>query len=243
MLSLAPMQLSLATPAPRSLAPARCVAPIMGFGPSPKELSTDPPIVETLRICKAEQAVRFARLQMGGVEMMQALPGKGPFGYFDPLFLAPESADEVLMWREAELTHCRVAMMAALGFGVQELFHPIFGVEAGVDGPVVRQLDQVLSTENGQLGGSILLMAIFFSEIRRARVGWVEPEIEIRTLRKGYVPGDIGFDPLNYKAKLDETGYLAMQNKELNNGRLAMIGVAGMTAQELVTDAPIFAAA
>ena len=31
-----------------------------------------------------------------------------------------------------------------------------------------------------------------------------------------------------------------MQDKELNNGRLAMIAVAGMTAQELVTGATLF---
>ena len=111
------------------------------------------------------------------------------------------------------------------------------------------QLDQVLTTSWGQLGGSCLLMAIFFSEIQRARVGWVEPELTwqgdkppaYRALRSGYTPGAIGFDPLGYTAKLDETAMYAMQNKELNNGRLAMIGVAGMTGQELVSNQQLFA--
>ena len=59
------------------------------------------------------------------------------------------------------------------------------------------------------------------------------------TLREGYLPGDVGFDPLGMKPK-DEAGLLAMQDKELNNGRLAMIAVAGMTAQELVTGTTLF---
>ena len=119
---------------------------------------------------------------------------------------------------------------------MQEKFHPIFSY---ANGPVIRQLDQVLSTELGQLGGSILLMAIFFSEIWRARVGWVEPEVEMRSLRENYSPGDLGFDPMGLKPK-DEAGLKTMQTKELNNGRLAMIAIAGMTVQELVTDQKLF---
>merc|ERR1719453_3027203 len=130
-------------------------------------------------------------------------------------------------------------MMAAMGYLVQEQFHPIFPTASNVDGPVIRQLDQVLSFENGQLGGSILLMAIFFSEIYRARTGWVEPEVEMRSLRESYSPGSLNFDPLGLMPK-DEAGMKAMQEKELRNGRLAMIAIAGMTVQELVTGQQAF---
>ena len=141
-----------------------------------------------------------------------------------------------MLFREAELTHGRVAMMAALGYLVQENFTPIFNMQ---DVPVIRQLDLTLTSEAGQLAGVSLLMAIFFSEIFRARTGWVEPEVEIRSLRENYTPGDLGFDPLGLLPK-DEAGILAMKNKELNNGRLAMIAVAGMTVQELVTGDKLF---
>ena len=140
------------------------------------------------------------------------------------------------MYREAELAHSRVAMVGALGFLVQEKFHPIFP-EFG--GPSIRQLDQVLTTESGELIGSCLLMAVWFSEFARARIGWVEPEEEMRTLRENYAPGDLGFDPLNLKPK-EPAALLAMQNKELNNGRLAMIACAGIVVQELVTGESIF---
>ena len=91
----------------------------------------------------------------------------------------------------------------------------------------------------GQSAGFVLLSAIFFSEIYRARQGWEDPDDAYRTLREGYLPGDLGFDPLGVKPS-DEAGFAAMQDKELNNGRLAMLAVAGMTAQELVTGTTLF---
>ena len=56
-----------------------------------------------------------------------------PFGFFDPMGLTPETNEELQLYREAELAHGRVAMVAALGFLVGENFHPIF---ADVGGPV-----------------------------------------------------------------------------------------------------------
>lgn len=51
-------------------------------------------------------------------------------------------------------------------------------------------------------------------------------------LRDNYYPGDIGFDPLGLKPT-DPAEFAKMQTKELQNGRLAMIGAAGMCAQEI----------
>merc|ERR1712159_966255 len=53
---------------------------------------------------------------------------------FDPLgFLDGKSELEVNRFRECELTHGRVAMLASLGFIVQEKFHPLFsgGISPG----------------------------------------------------------------------------------------------------------------
>merc|ERR1719310_1739703 len=57
---------------------------------------------------------------------------------FDPWgFLAGKSELEVNRFREAELTHGRVSMLASLGFIVQEKFHPLF---SGDCGPAIDQI-------------------------------------------------------------------------------------------------------
>jgi hypothetical protein len=72
------------------------------------------------------------------------------------------------------------------------------------------------------------------AELKRASVGWMEPNVDdLFTLRDGYTPGDIGFDPLGLKP----SGAVELKNvmtKELQNGRLAMLAVAGFVAKELV---------
>jgi hypothetical protein len=53
-------------------------------------------------------------------------------------------------------------------------------------------------------------------------------------LNDDYYPGDLGFDPIGLKPK-NADGFAKMQTKELNNGRLAMIGAIGMLVQEQIT--------
>ena len=50
-------------------------------------------------------------------------------------------------------------------------------------------------------------------------------------ISKDHMPGDLGFDPLGLKPT-NTVELKEMQTKELNNGRLAMIAVAGMVGQE-----------
>ena len=77
------------------------------------------------------------------------------------------------------------------------------------------------------------------TEALRANKGWVEPGMgELFTLRENYYPGDVGFDPLGLKPEGAQE-FADMQTKELSNGRLAMLAVAGMCAQELVNGKPV----
>merc|ERR1712118_548418 len=74
-------------------------------------------------------------------------------------------------------------------------------------------------------------------ESLRIQQGWANPledSKNFQKLKEGYYPGDLGFDPLGLKPSNPEE-LLIMQNKELNNGRLAMIAAFGFMMQEAAT--------
>ena len=75
---------------------------------------------------------------------VQSLPGiLEPTGFFDPAgFSEGVSASELKRYREAELTHGRVAMLATLGFLIGESgFTPLF--EHKISGIAINQFWQV----------------------------------------------------------------------------------------------------
>merc|ERR1711924_133520 len=124
---------------------------------------------------------------------------------------------EVNRYRECELTHGRVGMLAAVGFIIQESFHPLF---SGVGGPAIDQIPQLPFWwwASASLG-------ITFCEFYRIRVAFRELDGETlkaeTALRPGYVPGQIGFDPLGL-APTDPKEFRLMQEKELAHARLGI---------------------
>ncbi len=166
------------------------------------------------------------------------LPGAlAPTGFFDPLGFAQKgiSLNEIKRNREAEIMHGRVAMLASVGYLAGEAFPSPFSIV----GPANDQLQQVPAP-----AFALLTVAIAAAELKRASIGWVEPDFSswnktLWKLRDNYYPGDVGFDPLGLKPE-DPKAYANMQTRELQNGRLAMLGVAGMCSQELVNHRTIF---
>jgi len=166
------------------------------------------------------------------------LPGVvAPTGFFDPLGFSRNgiSLNEVKRNREAEVMHGRVAMIASVGYLAGEAVSGPFNIV----GPANDQLQQMPTA-----AFVLLTAAIASAELKRATTGWVEPSLSswtktLWTLRDNYYPGDLGFDPLGLKPT-DAKAFADMQTRELQNGRLAMIGVAGMCAQELVNHRGIF---
>ena len=158
-------------------------------------------------------------------------------GFFDPLgLIANEDMTEgrARYYREVEVKHGRVAMLAAVGFLVGENFHPLFGGNIDVPSYIAFQATPLQTFWQTVVG--IIGVLEFFSLVS------IEGSFEVKdTLPDGSKreAGDLGFDPLRFKPK-EPKELEVMQAKEINNGRLAMIGVAGMVAQELVSGSKLF---
>lgn len=167
------------------------------------------------------------------------LPGViAPAGEWDPAnLLLGRSKAEVFQWRESELTHGRIAMLASVGFLTQEIFHPL-----GENLPVLAQVYHLPQA----LWFSIPTVIGFCETARSQR--WTGNEVIRNVLPTsedggylgsyrsdvGYYPGDIGFDPLDLKPK-DPAELRSMQEAELAHARLAMVAAAGFIGQEVVS--------
>jgi hypothetical protein len=172
------------------------------------------------------------------------LPGSlAPVGDFDPLGLATgKDLGTMKKYREAELQHGRVAMLAVIGMLVTEEpieYHPLFEAYNKDIGPSIRHLDEVRAVS--PFFFEILGIIIGSLELNRALQGWKAPgdNARFQDLNDDYYPGDVGFDPLGLKPS-DPAEFEAIATKELQNGRLAMLGAAGIIAQELTNGEEIF---
>merc|ERR1712134_163128 len=158
----------------------------------------------------------------------------GPFGLFDPAGFSDNSPQRLKYFREAELKHGRVAMLAAFGFPIAEHFHPLFGGNIDVPSYVAYQQTPLQTFWPVVLlyVGIVEIFSVFTFENPFGKGGFW-------TLKDDRVPGDFGWDPMDMYPT-DPAGRVEMQTKELNNGRVAMIAMAGMVAQELATGAKLF---
>jgi len=153
-----------------------------------------------------------------------------PLGKWDPAGLATEVSDGTLAYyREAELKHGRVCMLASLGFLVGERFHPLFGGD--IDVPGLQAINKV----ELQVFWPAVLALTGGIELLTGMGRFQKDETGDRVLNDDVTPGDIGFDPLGLKKGFEEKGeYKEIQDKELAHARLAMIATLGAVLQEVV---------
>merc|ERR1712071_214892 len=202
-------------------------------GLSMAEAAIEPPMPEDPIV---EEPVVPAVAPINGWVPDESLPCYGlpgavaPLGFFDPLgFTKDMDLNGVKRFREAEVMHGRVAMMATVGYLIGESTPTItYGMNVH---------HTIANNQIPEVPGTVLFpffLAINIAEAFRASVGWVEPGLgPLFSLRESYYPGDIKFDPFGLKPSEAED-FARMQTKELNNGRLAMLAAAGMCVQEQI---------
>jgi len=194
---------------------------------------------------------------MENVAILESFPLAGDYG-FDPLglskidFFSDGAEDkarspEIILrdYRDAELRHGRLAMLAALAWPVQELLSPsiarLANREFGNPG-----LSDILTETSGRspsvLNGGLEELRVFAFLIGvGAGIGAID-SVSIRIkeeLGPKYVPGDFGFDPLNLSKGMSTEAFNDMQEKEINNGRLAMIAVTAFVIEEALSGLPV----
>lgn len=140
-----------------------------------------------------------------------------PLGFFDPLGFSKADAATLFKYRESELKHGRVAMLAVLGWLTQEHFHPLY--DGKLSGNPLKALYEV--------------PPLAFVQIV-AFTGFLEYLFTLTSKEKGSYPGDYYGLTGEFRAKEDPS-WIDFQTRELNNGRLAMFAIVGEIAHAAIT--------
>merc|ERR1719281_1637331 len=124
-----------------------------------------------------------------------------PMGFFDPLGLSTNLPQgRLLFFREAELKHGRVCMLASLGFLVGENFHPLFGGDIDVPSYIAFQqtpLETFWIWVLFAIGVPEFSTLIKPGTLNSPMVNGTYTDKQAFTVNTDQVrvPGDFGFDP------------------------------------------------
>jgi len=151
-----------------------------------------------------------------------------PLGYWDPIgFTQDGDKDKFDTYQLFEITHGRVSMLAVTGYlitgplGVR--FPGAENVPAGFSKPIAT----LLETKSGQ--NILLQMLAFFTvaSIINRDAEWLDNKAEhVGDFRNGSF--DVGWNSFSPEEKIEQ------RNKEINNGRAAMMGILGLYVHEMM---------
>ena len=143
---------------------------------------------------------------------------------FDPLWVSSALPDKgwIKYLREAELKHGRIAMLATVGWICTSL-----GIHLPGD---VHDVSTIAAHDAGVAAGSMqqILLWTHFAEILGTKA-----VIEMYE-GSGRTPGYFGFDPLKLSEGKSDKVQMELRQKELNNGRLAMLAFSGLVTQSVL---------
>ena len=178
-----------------------------------------------------------ASTRLHSSDYAKTLYGVGPeTGYWDPLALAEIGTDlTVDFFRAAEVKHGRIAMMASLGY-----MHHLAGVQLpGYLSPTMKlKFSDLGAMSPGEAWGKVPAAGVaqIFGAIAAVEV------YELTHKDGVFVGGDawfkgfssnLEFDPLGF-GKSDPALVKTYKERELKNGRLAMIGIMGFVASDQI---------
>jgi hypothetical protein len=176
-------------------------------------------------------------------------------GYWDPLGIGKQNPETIGWFRHAEIKHGRVAMAGFVGYCVHAngIVFP-WNIQAPIPGPLTADLP-VISFADISAAGSPgdmwdalptaakvqIICVVGFLEMHGENSAALEADGQthyVRGGKPGYypsfkdkyphpVPLDL-WDPFGFTANLDEERKEQALLAELNNGRLAMIGIFGL---------------
>jgi len=151
---------------------------------------------------------------------------------FDPLELSKRYPEHLAWYREAELKHGRVAMLACVGLVAPDFFRLPSDIFADQTLDIVNAHNRMIfGLCEGPMWWLFCLCGVV--EVRR----WQELGLGFDKLTLE-TAGDLGWG----KAVMPKTeeGRLLMKTKELKNGRLAMLAFSGAMTQAVIFQAPHF---
>jgi len=154
---------------------------------------------------------------------------------FDPFGLAGETKEDLIFKREAEIKHSRLAMLAAVGWPLAELWDRKLAAFFGI-GDSLTPTGQVPSLLNGGLEKVEPEFWVF--AVSAAGLFEIANDDAKEENGKDYIVGDCGFDPLKLFPENKEE-QKAMQTKEIKHGRIAMMAILGYVVQEVLYGSPV----
>jgi len=137
-------------------------------------------------------------------------------------------------YRDAELKHGRLAMMAAVAWPLQEKLNPLFAAQFHMPNLIAETGGRSPSVLNGGLeqgwvASSIVVFAVLMSLVEAQG-------LRIKALKGDeWVPGDFG------TTRFLEPGteqFFSLAEGEVWNGRIAMLAVLGYVVEEVLTKIP-----
>jgi len=152
---------------------------------------------------------------------------------FDPAELSSRYPEHLPWFREAELKHGRVAMLACVGLVAPDFFRLPADVFQDVDLDAVTAHSKLIGPGLGE--GPMWWLLVFCGAIESERFKQLGLNFEKLDLQTA---GDLGFGK-NFAPKTEE-GMKLMRIKELKNGRLAMLAFSGAITQAVAFGQPHF---